>query len=138
MALSQYRGQVVVLSFLYSTCGPPCILIAQQIRGALDELPHPVPVLIVSAKPTADTPQTVARFLAQTSLTGRVHYLSGPLGALEPIWRAYGVVPGSSGAAAFARSASVLLLDRNGRERVLFQQEQLTPEALAHDIRKLS
>ncbi len=48
---------------------PPASLIAQQIRGALDELPHPVPVLIVSADPAADTPASVARFLAQVSLT---------------------------------------------------------------------
>jgi len=32
----------------------------------------------------------------------------------------------------------VVLLDRSGRARVLFGPEQLTPEALAHDIRKLS
>ena len=37
------------------------VLIAQQIRGALDELPHPVPVLIVSAEPAADTPRARQR-----------------------------------------------------------------------------
>ncbi len=72
MSLSSYRGQVVVLAFLYSTCGATCTLIAQQIRGALDELPQPVPVLIVSADPAADTPASVARFLARVSLTGRI------------------------------------------------------------------
>ena len=35
----------------------PCIVIAQQVRGALDELAKPVPVLIVSATPAADTPR---------------------------------------------------------------------------------
>ena len=54
-----------MLAFLYSTCGATCVLIAQQIRGALDELPRPVPVLIVSADPRADTPARVKRFLAQ-------------------------------------------------------------------------
>ena len=38
VSLSEYRGQVVVVAFLYSTCGATCIVIAQQIRGALDEL----------------------------------------------------------------------------------------------------
>jgi len=41
------------------------------------------------------------------------------------------------GRAAFDNYASVLLLDSSGRERVLFQSEQLTPESLAHDIRRL-
>jgi protein SCO1/2 len=137
VSLSQYRGQVVVLAFLYSTCGAPCVVIAQQIRGALDELAHPVPVLLVSADPAADTPARVRSFLAQVSLTGRAQWLTGSLAELRAVWHAYGIIPASVGAAAFANSASVFLLDRAGRERVLFQSEQLTPEGLAHDIRKL-
>jgi cytochrome oxidase Cu insertion factor (SCO1/SenC/PrrC family) len=112
-------------------------VIAQQIRGALDELPRPVPVLVVSADPAADTPAHVRRFLEEVSLTGRVQYLTGRLSRLRSIWRAYRVTPASAGAGAFERFASVLLLDGQGRERVLFEQEQLTPESLAHDIRKL-
>jgi protein SCO1/2 len=137
VSLSQYRGQVVILAFLYSTCGATCVVIAQQIRGALDELPRRVPVLLVSADPRADTPARVRRFLTQVSLTGRARWLTGSLEQLQPVWRAYGVIPASAGRAAFDNSASVFLLDRHGRERVLFQSEQLTPESLAHDVRKL-
>jgi protein SCO1 len=137
VSLSSVRGHVAVVTFLYSTCGATCILIAQQIRGALDELPHPVPVLIVSADPGADTPASVARFLARVSLRGRVRYLTGSLAQLRPIWRAYRVHPATISRAAFDRFAFLLLFDARGRERVLFEPEQLTPESLAHDIRKL-
>jgi protein SCO1/2 len=137
VSLSGLRGHVAVVTFLYSTCGATCVLIAQQIRGALDELPQPVPVLIVSADPTTDTPASVARFLAKVSLTGRVRYLTGSLAQLRPIWRAYNVHPASAGRAAFDRYAFLLLLDVRGRERVLFEPEVLTPEALAHDVGKL-
>ena len=55
-----------MLAFLYSDCGAACMLIAQQIRGALDELRAPAcRVLIVSADPAADTPAACARFLAR-------------------------------------------------------------------------
>lgn len=138
VSLSSYRGHVTILAFLYSTCGSSCVVIAQQIRGALDELPHPVPVLFVSADPRADTPARIRRFLARVSLTGRVRYLTGSTATLRPIWHAYGVTPASAGRAAFDRAASVFVLDRSGAKRVLFQLEQLTPEALAHDVRKLS
>jgi hypothetical protein len=47
------------------------------------------------------------------------------------------VVTPAAGRAAFERSASVLLIDGRGLERVIYQQEQLTPESLAHDIRSL-
>jgi protein SCO1/2 len=137
ISLSSLRGGVTVLTFLYSTCGAPCVVIAQQIRGALNELQRPVPVLIVSADPRADTPANVRRFLAGVSLTGRVHYLSGSAAQLRPIWKAYKVVLPSAGRRAFASYASVLLIDPKGEERVLFQSEELTPEGLSHDIGKL-
>ena len=138
VSLAGYRGRVVILAFVSSTCGATCILLAQQIRGALDELPHPVPVLFVSVDPRADTGARVRRFLERVGLTSRVRYLSGSPAALRPIWRAYGIVPVTSDRAAFERAASVLLLDREGRERVVFGSEQLTPEGVAHDVRKLS
>jgi protein SCO1/2 len=138
VSLTGYRGRVVILAFISSTCGATCILLAQQIRGALDELPRPVPVLFVSVDPRADTGARVRRFLQRVALTGRVRYLSGSSAALRPIWRAYGIVPVTSDRAAFERAASVLLLDRDGRERVVFGVEQLTPEGVAHDVRKLS
>ena len=134
VSLAALRGKPVVIAFLYTHCGAPCTLIAQQIRGALDELEQPVPVLIVSADPAGDTPQAVRRFLAETSLSGRVHYLTGSPAELAGIWRSYRVKPASAGTRAFARNAAVVLVDPQGRERVLYGTEQLTPEALAHDI----
>jgi len=137
VALSDYRRRVVVLTFLYPGCGATCTVIAQQIRGALDELPAPVPVVIVSADPAADSPAAVSQFLKSVSLAGRAAYLTGPQAALAPIWKAYRVKPASVGAVLFGRYAFVMLIDRSGRERVLYETEQLTPESLAHDIRRL-
>ncbi|HEX3910677.1 MAG TPA: SCO family protein [Solirubrobacteraceae bacterium] len=137
VSLGDYHGQVVIVAVLYSGCGSACVVIAQQIRGALDELPGPVPVLVISADPQGDTPARVKRFLAQVSLSGRVRYLTGSRAQLRPIWHAFRVLPASAGRAAFARSASVFLIDRSGQERVIYQLEQLTPEALSHDVRKL-
>jgi len=93
VALSDYRGRVVVLTFLYPGCGATCTVIAQQIRGALDELPSPVPVVIVSADPAADSPAAVSRFLKSVSLSGRAVYLTGAAAELKPVWSAYRVRP---------------------------------------------
>jgi protein SCO1 len=141
VSLASYRGRVVVLTFLYSTCGDTCIVIGEQIRGALNELEEErarePAVLIVSADPAADSAANVRRFLVRVSLTGRVQYLTGTLSQLRSIWRAYGVKPASVGAHEFDEYAPVLLLDRSGRKRVLFESEELTPEGLSHDIRRL-
>ena len=115
----------------------PLTEIAEQIRGALDELGPGVAALAVSADPAADSPAHVRAFMERVSLSGRLEYLTGSRAQLKSIWRAYHVVPASRGEGAWANSAPVLLLDRGGRARVVFELEQLTPEALAHDVRRL-
>ena len=143
VALSALRGRVTILAFLYTSSRTTAPLIAQQIRGALDELelgshpPGPVPALAVSVDPEGDTPAHIRAFLRENSLSGRMEYLTGTPAQLRAVWRAYAVVPASAGPAGYERSAFVLLLDRSGRPRVEFPLEELTPEALAHDIRKL-
>lgn len=141
VSLSAYRGHVTILAFLYTASKTTAPLIAQQIRGALDELEsereQPIPTLAVSVDPAGDTPARVRAFLRENSLTGRMEYLTGSLSQLRAVWRAYAVVPASAGASAYERAAVVLLLDRAGAPRVEFPVEELTPEALAHDIRQL-
>jgi protein SCO1 len=138
VALSSYRGQVVILSFLSASASGASPLVAQQIRGALDDLGRAAPpVLAVSVDPAADTHAHVDAFLAAAALSERMEYLTGTPAQLRPLWRAYRVVPMSSGGARFDRAATVLLIDPRGRERVLLGVEQLTPEGLAHDVKRL-
>jgi protein SCO1/2 len=137
VALADYRGQAAILTFLTATPTGVSPLVAQQIRGALDDLGRAIPALAVSANPRGDSPARVRAFLRANSLAGRLEYLTGTPAQLRAIWRVYRVVPAGAGKAAFERAATVLLIDRRGRERVVFGLEQLTPEALAHDIRAL-
>lgn len=152
VSLSDYRGQVVVLTFLFSDCRT-CVLVAQQVRGALDELQTATPTsaasaspsgalpgvhtIFVSTDPSADTPMSVSRFLQETSLSGRVEYLTGATAQLQPVWHDYGIPPVSDGKANSEAGITVLLIDRKGLERVGFGVEQITAESLAHDIRLL-
>jgi protein SCO1/2 len=135
-SLAQYRGQVVVLTFMYSTCKDTCPLQADQIRGALDDLGGDAPpALTVSVDPANDTPDRAKSFLLKHALTGRMRFLLGSRPQLAPVWKAYGIQPQG---AAFDHSAYVLLIDKQGRQRIGFPLNQLTPEGLAHDIRVLT
>jgi protein SCO1/2 len=147
VSLSSYRGDVVALVFLPAPSGVSpdcraCVLVAQQVRGALDELEsHPpakpgTKAVFVNTKPSAPRARG-ALLLRETSLTGRVEYLTGTAKQLRPIWHAYGLPPASAGRAASEAAVTVLLVDRNGFERVGFGLEQITPEGLSHDIRLL-
>lgn len=139
VSLSAYRGKVVVLAFLFSSCRT-CLLVAEQVRGALDELEAApgVSTIFVSTDPRTDTHARVRRFLNEASLSGRVEYLTGSPRELRPIWKAYAIPPVSAGKAASEAGTTVLLIGREGSERVGFGLEQITPESLAHDIRVLA
>jgi protein SCO1/2 len=135
--MDEYRGRTVVVTFMYSTCQDTCPLTAQQIRGALDDLGRAgaVPVLAISVDPRGDTPLHVKRFLVKQHMTGRMRYLVGTRAQLAPIWRAYGVQPQGQG---YEHTASTVIVDGDGRQCVGYLTDQLTPEALADDLRTLA
>ncbi|MDX6679898.1 MAG: hypothetical protein QOE31_3950 [Solirubrobacteraceae bacterium] len=132
--LQAMRGKPVVVTFLYTTCKDTCPLTVDQIRIGLDELGHDVPVVAVSVDPANDTARAAKRFSLQRQMTGRMRWVLGSEAELQRLWRAYGVQPQSDRA---EHSASTVLLDGRGRQRVGFATSVLTPSALAHDIAML-
>jgi protein SCO1/2 len=132
--LADMRGQPVVVTFLYTTCKDTCPLTAQQIRIALDDVGHDVPVVAVSVDPANDTPQRARAFLLKQGLEGRMRWALGTSGQLQRLWDAYGIQPQSDDA---EHTASTVLLDGRGVQRVGFAASVLTPNGLAHDIVKL-
>jgi protein SCO1 len=135
VAMADYRGRAVVMTFVYSHCRDTCPAQIQAIRGALDRLGRDLPVLAVSVDPANDTRDSARRFLLQQHVTGRVRFVLGTRSQLAPVWRGYGIAPQRRG---LEHSAYVVLVDGEGRQRVGFPGSQLTPEDLEHDLRRVS
>jgi protein SCO1/2 len=133
--MAQYRGRPIAVTFVYSTCEDTCPALVDQVRGALDDTGADVPLLAVSVDPANDSAARARRFLNERRMTGRARFLLGDERALAPVWRGYGVQPQTG---RLDHSATVVLVDAEGRQRVGFPFAQLTPEALAHDIRRLA
>ena len=134
VTMKEYRGEVVVVTFLYSHCTTECPVQAQQIKGALDDLGHDVPALSVSVDPPGDRPGSVRRFNRKMDMTGRLRWVLGDETELRRLWRGFAIVPQSDDQDHMAR---IVLIDNRGRQRVGFPASQTTPERLAHDIRVL-
>jgi protein SCO1 len=134
LRLADMRGKPVVVTFLYTTCKDTCPLTAQQIRIALDDVGHDVPVVAVSVDPANDTPARARAFALKQGMQGRMRWALGSAAQLQRLWDAYGIRPQSNDA---EHSASTVLLDGRGVQRVGFPADHLEPGALAHDIAKL-
>lgn len=137
VTLAHDRGHVVVLTFIHSLCHDACPFMTEQIKGALNLLPgggRNVPAIGVSVDPRQDTVHNRDKFLAKHDMTGRLEFLNGKVSQLRRVWHAYGIAPETNQT---QHSAFVLLIDKRGYERVGYAADQLTPDALAHDIRVL-
>ncbi len=140
--LAAERGHVTVVTFLYTTCQDTCPIVASQVGGALDRLGDAgkdVAALAISVDPGNDTPALARKFLLDRRMTGRMHFALGDAVQLRPVWRAWGVLPQGQDPndPDFDHTTRVEVLDRHGFRRVAFPYDQLTPEALAHDIQRL-
>ncbi|TMC77437.1 MAG: SCO family protein [Chloroflexi bacterium] len=138
VSLSAQRGQVVALTFLYTTCPDVCPLTASRFRAAQDSLASEagrVVFIAVSVDPDRDTPKATQDFSAAHGLSANWYYLVGGRAQLAPVWSAYGIGV-QAGSASVTHNDAVYLIDRRGRERVLLHSEDLAAN-LVDDLRSL-
>ena len=138
ITLSAQRGQIVALTFLYTSCPDVCPLTATRFRSAQTELQvdaSRVTFIAVSVDPDRDTPQAVQVFSSAHGLASNWFYLVGGRAQLSPVWAAYGIgVQG--GSSTVTHNDAVYLIDKSGRERVLLHSEDLATD-LTSDLRAL-
>ena len=127
-------GKPAVYAFIYSHCEDTCPLEVQQIRGAMDDIGADVPVYGISVDPPNDTRGSTRAFLLEQHMTGRMTFAMGSRAQLRPVWKAFGIQPQSK---EDEHSASVVLVDGQGRQRVGYSPTTLSTKALAADLKKL-
>jgi protein SCO1 len=134
VSMRDFRGQPVIVTFLYTTCEDTCPIQAQTVRGALDQLGRDVPALAIAVDPPRDTPERARAFLSEQRALGRLDFVLGTRTELRPLWKGFAIRPQS---VTQEHQARITLVDPRGYQRVGFPGSQATPERLAHDIRLL-
>lgn len=138
ISLAGERGQVVLLTFMYSRCRQLCPIEGRMLAAAERRLGRSTRslLLVVSVDPGGDTPATIRRFIGRAGLAGaRWHWLIGSRSQLAPVWHAYriDVQPGGD----IGHSGALFLLDRRGYERAGYAIPFL-PNLVAADVRTLA
>ena len=133
--LADARGDVVVLTFLYSSCWDLCPAQASEIAEAVTEVGPGVQVYGVSVDPVGDTAARVRRWLEVRGLYGGpVRFLIGTRRELAPVWSAYGIVPiGASDAEAAAAAASADRLGARPADKPAYAPPERPAPATAHE-----
>ena len=132
------RGRVAVVSFVDSKCTESCPIVTAVIARAIRQLPRKVRRevvgLLITVDPEVDTPRNVERFLAARRARG-LHYLTGSVSTLRPVWKAYGILPAIDTRNPDFHSSDVRIFNRDG----IWVSTQhagvdLTARNLDHDI----
>jgi protein SCO1 len=134
ISMRDFRGEPVIVTFLYTTCEETCPVQAQTIRGALDELGEDVPAIAIAVDPPRDTPERARAFLSEQRALGRLDFVLGTRAELERLWDGYYVRPQ---AVTQEHQARFTLVDERGFQRVGYPGFEATSERIAHDIRLL-
>ncbi len=166
VSLSQKRGEVVVLTFLYTYCPDICPVVASHLTDIHEQLAKDgdivkaFSIIAVSVDPERDTVERAHEYSTQYGMLSDWAYLVGTESELSEIWDAYYVSPaprqgdepetdpldqdGSIDAlldligAAYTvdHQAPVYVIDRDGMMRSLFTLP-FSPEDIAADVRSL-
>ncbi|HZS79236.1 MAG TPA: SCO family protein [Ktedonobacteraceae bacterium] len=131
VSLSQFIGKPVVVTFLYTHCPDVCPLIAEKLhaaRLALGSDASRVVMLAISVDPKGDTQTTALNFSQTHKMADYWHYLIGTREQLAPVWSAYAIDAQTYTATTSTHTSAVYVIDKQGRERVLLDQDFTTTQ----------
>jgi protein SCO1 len=138
VALSQFKGKPVVLTFLYTNCPDQCPLTAEKLHTTLQDLgkdAQNVGIIAVSTDPAKDNTAAALKFSQEHNMQGYWHYLVGTHATLAPIWSAYHIYAQPQ-QQTVNHSLGLFLIDKQGHQRI-FLDNSFEPTVLANDLQIL-
>jgi protein SCO1/2 len=88
------RGEVLVVTFIYTRCRDLCPRQAAEIKDAVLGAGGGVQVYAITVDPEHDTPARARAWLRRMGVAGGpVHILLGSRRELAPVWERFGIVP---------------------------------------------
>lgn len=136
--IKQYKGKAVLVTFIYTHCPDTCPLIVSHIKTALAEMgpkAKEVQVIAVSTDPRGDNRKTVAAFVGDHGMTGKMKYLIGSKAELGHVWKAWDIVakPAKAGRDLVEHSALIYGIGADGKVMTLYPAN-FKPAELVHDV----
>jgi len=143
--LSDFKGKVLAISFVYTHCPDVCHVIISrfvEIRNTLIEKGYSnFALILISVDFEGDTPEYVKQYYKERNVPDDIYYLLGKnLENLKKVWYEYGVyvattTPQNSTNPIVVHSVVVYLIDKEGYIRVTFGNIlSWSPKDVVHDM----
>lgn len=121
VGLKGLSGQLVLLSFAYTSCPDVCPLLSQRFVEVQKEfgaaIGRDIALVFITVDPEGDTSQRRAAFTQAQG--GQWYFLSGELAQLEKVWKDYRIYVKKEGV--FVEHSTITyLIDKNGLIRLRY------------------
>jgi protein SCO1/2 len=135
IALSQLRGKVVALNFIYTSCVLPqfCYRLASQFavvqKRFKERMGRDLVLLTTTFDPARDTPDRLAEYSRQWTADAAWHFLTGAPGDVQRVCRLFGV-DAFPDEGLIIHSARTVVIDRRGVLAASIEGNQYTATQL--------
>jgi protein SCO1/2 len=125
VTLADYKGKVVAVTFIFTSCADTCPLLTDKmarVQDALGELfGRSVAFVSITVDPERDTPQVLKDYAAayDANLSGWT-FLTGTPDAIRDVERAYGVYAAKTPNGDVDHTFLTSIIDRHGNLRVQY------------------
>jgi protein SCO1/2 len=136
--ISEHRGKVLLVTWLYVNCPDICPLIVSNfkvVQNKLGDKAKDLVIVAVSTDPKRDKPKAVNKFLKARGMDGRMQYLVGDRTVLGQTWKNWGIVaePAAANPELIEHSSPIYGVSASGKITTLYPANY-KPEDIVHDV----
>ena len=141
--VSQFRGKLVLLNFIYTHCTDVCPLTTAALARVQRELVHrgwwatDVMFLTITTDPLRDTPAVLRAYATRYKADTRGwHFLTGDPRATQAVYKEYGIEMQARSGNLQDHISPTFVIDRDGVVLGAYGTN-LNPDAIVHDLAQL-
>ena len=142
VTLGAFRGKVVAVTFIYTSCPDVCPMLTDKMARVQDELGadfgSKIAFLSISVDPEHDTPAVLKEYAEAlgADLNGW-SFLTGTPAAVREVAHRYGVAVAPAADGGVDHTLLTTLVDRQGTMRVQYLGYRFDPEEFRQDLLRL-
>ena len=143
MALADYRGKVLAVTFILTLCTSTCPVLTPMMVTVQDRLGHDfgskISFVSITVDPERDTPEDLKMYAQAygANLAGWT-FLTGEPEAIRDVTRRYGVFAGKAETGNVDHTFLTSIIDRRGILRVQYLGVRFDPEEFRRDLLSLA
>jgi protein SCO1 len=139
VALADFRGKVVVVTFIYTSCADTCPVLTAMMAHVQDQLGHDFGVKVVFVSITVDPERDTTAALKQYAETFGADlngwtFLTGTPGTIRDVTRQYGVFASKTASGDVDHTFLTSIIDQRGVLRVQYLGVRFNPDEFRNDL----